>query len=79
MTPEEEAKYVKEIMQNPAYQAAIARVKGDYFSQWADTGPFQRRKREYLHKMIKVVLDFEGELQRALNDGLAAARNKPKN
>ena len=78
MTPEQEAKHVKEIIDNPAYIAAIARVKGEYFSQWVDTKWFQKRKREHIHKMMQVVVEFEAELQSALNAGLASAKNKPK-
>jgi hypothetical protein len=78
MTPEQEAKHVKEIIDNPAYQAAIARVKGNYYSDLVDSGYFQRRKREYIYKMMRVIVDFEVELRRALNDGLIAAKNKPK-
>lgn len=78
MSPEEEALEAKRILDNPAFQSALARVKGNYFSEWVDSKWFQFRKREYIYKQIKSVVEVEAELQEALHSGLMAAKNRPK-
>lgn len=78
MSPEQEAILAQEVLKNPAYQSAIARVKGQYFSDWADTKWFQFKKREKIWALMRAVIELESEFQFALNEGAIAAKNKPK-
>ena len=57
---------------NPAYEAAIARMKADLFGQFGSTGIFQRRKREELWKMIRLLDSFELKLEAMMSDALIA-------
>ena len=77
MTPQEEGYLAKELTDHPAFQAAVAKVKGEYFSEWVDTKWHQRRKREHLYKMMNAVVQLEMELKVAIENGIMAAKNMP--
>ena len=55
------------VLENPAYQRAITAVKGQVYQEWSETGFFQRRKRERLWLMQRVVNQFESELARMVD------------
>lgn len=56
------------VIVNPAYQQAMVRLRAKMFEQFGGTGFFQRRKREELWKMKRVMDDFEQELELMMRD-----------
>lgn len=66
------------LMTNPAYQAAIARVKARIFDQWSNTGLFQRKERIELWRLSRVVGDFERELAILVEDANIAREDLKK-
>ena len=59
---------VELIVSNPAYQAAIARMKANLFSSFERTTFFDRRERHAIWRMIKTITNFEEELEVMLRD-----------
>lgn len=67
--------HAKTLTTNPAYQAAIARIKARIFEQWANTGFFQRKERKELWRLMRTVGDFEKELELMMRDGQIAQKD----
>ena len=61
--------HAETLVTNPAYQAAIVRMNAKLFESFGGTGIFQKRKREELWKMKRVLDDFQNELELMIRDG----------
>lgn len=64
--------HAESLLANPAYQAAMMRLKAGLFEQFGDTGLFQKRKREALWRMTRVAEKFESELEQMIRDASIA-------
>lgn len=60
---------------NPAYQAAITRIKAKVFDQWTRTGFFQSKERKDLWRLSRAVDEFEQQLELMMRDGNIAKEN----
>lgn len=67
--------HAEALVTNPAYQAAITRMRARLFDNFGATGIFQRRKREELWKMKRVIDDFEQELEVMIRDSSIAKQD----
>jgi len=63
---------------NPAYQAAIARIKAGLFDSWTNTGLFQSKERKEHWRMCRIVSAFEKELELMIRDASIAKQDLPK-
>lgn len=66
--------HAQSLVTNPAYQAAMTRMKARLFDQFGSTGFFERRKREELWKMKRLLESFEQEIETMISDA-ALAKN----
>lgn len=64
--------HAEALISNPAYQAAITRIKARIFDQWTKTGAFQSKERKDLWRLSRVVNDFEQELELMIRDAKIA-------
>lgn len=67
--------HAESLVNNPAYQAAMIRLKAKLFDQFGSSGIFQRRKREELWKMKRVLDDFENQLNTMMRDAKIAKQD----
>ena len=66
------------LVTNPAFIAAMTRVKARIFEQWADTGIFQSKERKDLWRMQRIVDDFEKELRLMIESAILAKQDLQK-
>lgn len=64
--------HAETLVTNPAYQAAMIRIRAKVFENFGATGLFQGRKRERLWMMKRIIDDFEQELVNMITDGKIA-------
>jgi len=67
--------HAETLASNPAYQAAITRIRARLFDSFGSTGFFQRRKRDEIWRMKRVIDDFEQELEIMIRDGKLAQQD----
>lgn len=67
--------HAETLVTNPAYQQALVRMRAKLFEQFGNTGIFQKRKREELWRMIRVVDSFEQELEIMIRDSKLAKQD----
>ena len=70
--------HAETVINNPAYQQALIRMKAKLFENFGKTGIFQRRKREELWKMKRILDDFEQEFEIMLRDKAIAEHDLKK-
>lgn len=68
-----------ELMQNPAFQAAMAAVRETYTAEMVNTRPEDVAKREHFHKCIHAAADIEAALTAFIEHGkMQALMNRKK-
>jgi hypothetical protein len=67
--------HAETLLSNPAYRAALTRIKARLYEGFGATGIFQKRKREELWKMQRVIDDFEQELELMIRDSAIAKQD----
>ena len=64
--------HAEALVSNPAYQQALIRMRAKLFDQFGQSGIFQKRKREELWRMKRVMDSFEQELEIMIRDSILA-------
>lgn len=74
-------KYAEQLLNNPAYQAALTAIKGDLFEQFSRKTVWSgKRKRENIYKQMQAINALEDKVTKFVSNGKAleqmAERNK---
>ena len=73
-------KYAEQLLNNPAYQAAMTIIKGDLFDEfsrqtlWNDT-----KRRESIHKQMAAVTALENKINMMVSNGNALEKLEQRN
>lgn len=72
------AELAKQLVENPVYQAAIIKIKGDLYNEFKRTGLFQKRKREHAWIKAQLLDALEREIASAITSGYKAQLDRER-
>lgn len=72
--------YAAQLLENPAYQAAILMIKGDLFEEFSRRTIWSgKRRREDIYKKIQAVNELDEKIRKLMSNGKALEKMNDRN